>query len=872
MNLRLQKFCAKNQKLVICSFRMALPLLFMMLSSSAGQEIRFGTFNADTYLNFNDITCSPDGKNVYVCGLYTIAALKVEANGSLNILQVLNNDYNGFKGVYNPSDVAVSPDGRYLYAVDISTTDRKMLVFTRDIDTGSIELIEIIQDTVFTSQSAAGPYHELLFSPEGKYLYWLNSPYGTSGALNVFECNLESGHATRIQTSRKGDSHFGDFDIPRWLAISSDGKHFYGGGDHHAHFAKILILYRNLQHGGIDSVKSHDIESWRGEKWERGSVTVSPDGEALYLADVFLGELLVFSRNRLNGEVEQLQSFSLNSARSLAVSPNSAHIYVKHYDRQSYFAIFAKDSDTEELTLVNDKLLQLNDGNPIQTLMSPTGDAIYMLDEKRLTVIRRDTVSGSLDQPYYLTQNDFGGTDRLHASRAVKISQDGRFLYVAARHEDAGITTFERDQQNGQLSLREHLPLERLWTMSISPDRRHFYALSLPHNLPINNLTVLAADSLSGKLNIVQQFTGGSLNSTAMAFSREGTNFYCNPGTSLLVYARDPASGRLVQQQSLVNADYGLGTPSSFAISPDGLHFYWHGIRSSDLQQLATFVRDPTIGTLTFVNKQELGSTLTAAARALQISPDGRFVYASTAEIFVDAPGILIFRRNAQSGELTSAGKFEFEALCEMRDLAISADGLMIYALAGCGGYSSPMMAVLRRDPESGQLTLEKQFRSGKEGVYGMFDPEDLTLSPDERFLYVADLGGVATFATGRSATRITEKHDNRATLPKTLQLEQNYPNPFSSLSTSATLGASTTTIRYEIPVASKQAVPVELAIYNLHGRLVRTLVNELKIGGRYSAVWNAFDAHGKPVPSGLYFYRLKSGDSVITRRLLLVK
>ncbi len=872
MNLRLQQHCTQNQKLILRPFRMALPLLFMMLSSSVAQESRFITFNADTYLNFNDIACSPDGKNVYVCGLYTIAALKVEANGSLNVLQVLNNDYNGFKGVYNPVDLAVSPDGRYLYAVDISITDRKMSVFARDIDTGSIELTEIIQDTVFTSQSATGPYHELLFSPEGKYLYWLNSPDGGNGVLVVFERDLESGHPTKTQTLRKGANNFGDFDIPRWLAISSDGKHFYGGGDHHAYFAKLVVLYRNLQNGGIDSVKSHDIESWRGEKWERGSVMVPPDGEALYLADVFMGELLVFSRNRLNGEVEQIQSFSLNSASSLAVSPNSAHIYVQHYNRQSYFAIFAKDSDTEELILVNDKLLQLNDGNPIQTLMSPTGDAIYMFDEKRLTVIRRDTVSGSLEQPYYLTQNDFGGTDRLHSSRAVKISQDGRFLYVAARHEDAGITTFERDQQNGQLSLREHLPLERLWTMSISPDRRHFYALSLPHNLPINNLTVLAADSLSGELSIVQQFTGGSLNSAAMAFSLDGGSFYCNPGTSLLVYARDRASGRLVQQQSLMNADYGLGTPSSFAISPDGQHFYWHGIRSSDLQQLATFVRDPLSGTLTFVNEQELGSTLTTAARVLQISPDGKFVYASTAEIFVDAPGILIFRRNAQSGELTSAGEFEFEALCEMRDLAISADGLTVYALVGCGGYSSPMMAVLRRDVESGQLTLEKQFRSGKEGVYGMFDPEDLTLSPDERFLYVADLGGVATFATGRNSTSIAEKLDNLVALPQTLQLEQNYPNPFSAFSTSATLGTSTTTIRYEIPVAAKQAVPVELGVYDLHGRLVRTLVNESKIGGHYSADWNAFDAHGKPVPSGLYFYRLKSGDSIISRRLLLIK
>ena len=63
-----------------------------------------------------------------------------------------------------------------------------------------------------------------------------------------------------------------------------------------------------------------------------------------------------------------------------------------------------------------------------------------------------------------------------------------------------------------------------------------------------------------------------------------------------------------------------------------------------------------------------------------------------------------------------------------------------------------------------------------------------------------------------------------------------------------------------------------ELAIFSLDGKLIRTLVDRKVPAGMHKAVWDAKDHHGNKMPAGIYFYRLKAGDLVQVRRMLLVK
>ncbi len=96
------------------------------------------------------------------------------------------------------------------------------------------------------------------------------------------------------------------------------------------------------------------------------------------------------------------------------------------------------------------------------------------------------------------------------------------------------------------------------------------------------------------------------------------------------------------------------------------------------------------------------------------------------------------------------------------------------------------------------------------------------------------------------------------AAVPSESALLPNYPNPFNP----------TTTIEYRVD----QFGPVELAIFDLLGQKIRTLVDAEQALGRYMRQWNGLTDDGKAVASGVYLYRLKVGSYLETRRLTLLK
>ncbi len=89
--------------------------------------------------------------------------------------------------------------------------------------------------------------------------------------------------------------------------------------------------------------------------------------------------------------------------------------------------------------------------------------------------------------------------------------------------------------------------------------------------------------------------------------------------------------------------------------------------------------------------------------------------------------------------------------------------------------------------------------------------------------------------------------------IPVNFQLSQNYPNPFNP----------STVIRYAIPVAGN----VRLSVYNIMGEKVAELMNGFQAAGSYEAEFNA-----ATLPSGVYVYRLESGNVNITRKMNLLK
>lgn len=94
--------------------------------------------------------------------------------------------------------------------------------------------------------------------------------------------------------------------------------------------------------------------------------------------------------------------------------------------------------------------------------------------------------------------------------------------------------------------------------------------------------------------------------------------------------------------------------------------------------------------------------------------------------------------------------------------------------------------------------------------------------------------------------------------VPAAFGLEQNYPNPFNPK----------TTIKYSVPSPGR----VSLRIYDVRGRLVRTLVDADMPAGGHETVWHAEDDAGRRVASGVYLYLLQTKQETRTRKMVVVR
>ena len=94
--------------------------------------------------------------------------------------------------------------------------------------------------------------------------------------------------------------------------------------------------------------------------------------------------------------------------------------------------------------------------------------------------------------------------------------------------------------------------------------------------------------------------------------------------------------------------------------------------------------------------------------------------------------------------------------------------------------------------------------------------------------------------------------------LPKEFTLHSNYPNPFNP----------STVISYDL----SRETAVKLNVYDMKGRRINALVNQVQSAGRHHVRWNAKDARGNGISAGVYLYRLEAGGKVFTEKMIFMK
>ncbi|MCK4271330.1 T9SS type A sorting domain-containing protein, partial [bacterium] len=140
---------------------------------------------------------------------------------------------------------------------------------------------------------------------------------------------------------------------------------------------------------------------------------------------------------------------------------------------------------------------------------------------------------------------------------------------------------------------------------------------------------------------------------------------------------------------------------------------------------------------------------------------------------------------------------------------------------------------------------------------YGESDLHEVAFEQGELFFCFSDSTD-DTVIPNPAIIFVEEWTTPTATLPTEYTLFQNYPNPFNP----------ETDIQYQIP----EGCQVQLSIYNVLGQEIYTLVDGERAAGKYTVRWFGTDSHGRELSSGIYFYRLKAGDFVDVRKMVLLK
>ncbi|MYJ21027.1 MAG: T9SS type A sorting domain-containing protein [Rhodothermaceae bacterium] len=185
--------------------------------------------------------------------------------------------------------------------------------------------------------------------------------------------------------------------------------------------------------------------------------------------------------------------------------------------------------------------------------------------------------------------------------------------------------------------------------------------------------------------------------------------------------------------------------------------------------------------------------------------------------------------------------------------------GVMTTYYQGVAG-AAHQFAYLGDVDNDGANEVAMSFQAVPDSVYvisEVFNPADSTYirmttsavaNPQRAFMRVLSGDGITT--------RIS---NDRVIIPSDFVLHSNYPNPFNP----------STTFSFTLPLDKR----VSVRVYDMTGRLVRTLINdEAYVQGTHSVVWNGLNDAGTAVASGQYIYTLEWGQFRQARRMVLVK
>ncbi|HUI25583.1 MAG TPA: beta-propeller fold lactonase family protein, partial [Candidatus Kryptonia bacterium] len=247
--------------------------------------------------------------------LLVLLALPSRSHASfLTFVEALKNNVGGVSGLTDVLWVAISPDGRHLYAAGFA--DNAVVVLGRDSLTGALTLIETKVNGVDGVRGISGPT-AIAVSPDGRHVYVAG---GNENALAVFARDANTGMLTFVQVLRDGIAGVDGLMAPSAIAASPDGSSVYVA----AFTSNALAVFTRDRSSGaltFTQVVPYTVGIIDGLRGASG-VVVSPDGAHVYATGQVDNAVAVFSRNPISGTLQyvEVQRDGINGVDGLATA------------------------------------------------------------------------------------------------------------------------------------------------------------------------------------------------------------------------------------------------------------------------------------------------------------------------------------------------------------------------------------------------------------------------------------------------------------------------------------------------------------------------------------------------------------------------
>jgi uncharacterized repeat protein (TIGR01451 family) len=772
---------------------------------------------------------SPDGRSVHVSsqdnGSLAVFARDDDPDspsfGRLTFLQVLRDGQGGVTALLGAHGMAMDADSRHLYVA--ASFEAAIGVFAVNADR-TLGFIGEARGGVGGAIGLAG-VRDLVVTRDRNQVLAVGAE---SNAALVFQRNNNSSSADFGRLSFRQALSLTGGQRPVSIAIPgaldpADVDHVYVVAQNSN---TLHVLRRNLDptspaFGTLNNLfvyahGSGGIQKMRGPR----DVAVSADGRRVYVASQIDHSVLAFDRdtNRSSGgfgglALAEVRSDAvdgvdgINSVYAVAVSGDSRNVYAAGFG-DSAIASFVVGSgsscsatgggDIDELVdigvggtlvfrararirpdatgvLVNSASVELPErfsdpdtGETSQsasdsTILTPLGDLSISKTNNQVSVVAGETVV------YEVVVRNAGPSNLAHAPAAPVtvtdiLSTNPAFVpdsiswtCIAAGSGALDFIDVFSDTQPGIDGLGGVSGLALVPDTGILPGR--FLAAA---SVLDSSVTLFARDPADGRLTQALRLVhGGSLNGQVLGAlegarsvlaSADGRHLYVAARTSDAVnaFSLSDAGGSLAVELVDVKQGYlGLDQALHMALSPDGAHLYVAGANDN---AIAVFARNADTGALTWIESKQNGAVDPGGTVAglenvefLVVSPDGAHLYALSAT----SGSVARFDRDPATGALT------WRSVRNGGDLGVPMQGVSSAVFEPDGEYLyltasiSNRVIVLRRNTQSGSgsfgaLSLASSVAQGVAGTQGLLSPRRAALSGDARHLYVTAQSGAA--------------------------------------------------------------------------------------------------------------------------------